>query len=270
MQSKITSLANPKIKFIVKLRNRNARDDNGLTVVEGYKEILMAINAGHRIDSLYICPEILSKYDKDDILDKIDKNVLVYELAVDVFDKVSFGNRNEGVIGLFELNQTSFESINIRDRMFCLVVDQIEKPGNLGGILRTCDAVGIDAVFVSDPRVDVYSPNVIRNSLGAVFSVKIVADTKENILSFLKDNNILTVSAVVGASQNYFDVNLAQSIAVVVGSEDKGLQDFWMKNADSKIAIPMCGEMDSLNVSVSTAVILYEAFRQRQRNAAIT
>ncbi len=261
MPNKIVSAVNPKIKEIVRLKERKSK---GLIVVEGHREISRALESGFVLKELFICRDYLKKEEQKEVLRKILlKNSPVVEVEAKVYDKISYGERQEGLLALFEPKHFSLESLKPTDKSLYLIIEEIEKPGNLGAILRTADAAGVNAVIVCDPKIDIFNPNVIRSSLGAIFTVKTISAKSEETLKFLRKNNFTICATTPGAKQIYTKANLLDRLAVVVGSEQKGLSDFWLNNADLKVSIPMNGQVDSLNVSTSTAVVLYEALRQR-------
>jgi TrmH family RNA methyltransferase len=263
--TKITSLTNPRIKDIVKLRDRQAREESGLTIVEGIREVQCAQAAGIEFKEIYLCREMLGREQEKD-LEKIlsRKGVVIEETDRKVFEKISYGDRQEGVLGVCALRPAELGNLNVKSPALIVVAEQAEKPGNLGAILRTCDAAGVDALIVCDGKTDIYNPNVIRASLGTVFSVPVVQATNEKTLAFLKQNKIVVCAATPSANMVYTDVDLKKPTAVAVGSEEKGLSEFWLKNAETKIKIPMKGKADSLNLSVSTALLVFEALRQRR------
>ena len=182
-----------------------------------------------------------------------------------VFEKMTFGHRHEGVLGVCLQPKKSLKDIQFSKKPFLVAVESVEKPGNLGAILRTADAVGVDGLIVCDPVTDIYNPNVIRSSLGAIFSVCVVPATKEEALKFFKLNKVTICATLPQADKCYSSVDLNVPLALVMGSEEKGLSEFWQKNSDMAVYIPMKGKVDSLNVSVSAAVVLYETIRQREK-----
>jgi len=264
MPVKISSLTNPKIKNIVRLRQRKHRDEAGVTVVDGLKEIGCALKSSVNFVEVYICPPALSAQDGK-IIEKLKSGKAeIFETTQDVFDKITYGDRNDGALAVCETPNVSIGSIKPKANGLYLVLEQIEKPGNLGAVLRTADAVGVDGVFVCDPKTDLYNPNVIRSSIGAIFSVPVVKCSNAQAWDFLKRHKVTVAAAIPAAEKNFYTANLKDSTAVVLGSEEQGLTDFWINNADQQVSVPMNGQVDSLNVSVTAAIILYEAHRQRQ------
>ncbi|MBN2479328.1 MAG: RNA methyltransferase [Parachlamydiales bacterium] len=265
----ITSSKNEKIKLINKLKIKNKRDKYGLFIIEGYREVLRAEIANIKFDSLYICPKLFLGENENNLIDKIkDKNVPIYEVEKDVFEKFSYRDRADGILAIASSFHHSLDDIEkiIKNKKnpFLVVLEKIEKPGNLGTILRSSDAAGVDAIIVTDPVTDIFNPNVVRASVGTLFTKPIAIQTNENVLNFLKKNKINILAATPHAKKVYFDENFDSSIAILVGAEQYGLTDFWMKNANVQVKIPMLGIADSLNVAAATIVLLYEAIRQRK------
>jgi RNA methyltransferase, TrmH family len=253
----IISLQNPKVKQIVKLReDKRQRQSDGLMLVEGHDELTLAISTGLKPQMLLTAPEIATR-----TIDMPEAETLTVTRAV--FKKMSYRDNPDGWLGIFPIPKTSLEEIKLSDPAFVIVAESIEKPGNLGAILRTADAARVDAVIVCDPRVDVWNPNVVRASRGAIFTLQIVESANSNALAWLRSQGMQILAATPSADKLYTDVNLRESVAIAVGTEDKGLTDFWMSNADIKVKIPMMGKVNSLNVSVATALLAYEAVRQR-------
>jgi TrmH family RNA methyltransferase len=256
----ITSLQNPRVKQIVKLRDdKRQRRETGLMLVEGVDEIQLALAAGHKPQTLLSAPELASRQ-----IDRVDAENITVNRAV--FEKISYRENPDGWLGIFPIPQTSLDDLQVSESPLVIVAESIEKPGNLGAILRTADAAHVDAFLVCDPRVDMWNPNVVRASRGAVFSVPVVESDNASVLEWLKMRKMRVLAATPSAETIYSDVNLRQPTAIAVGTEDRGLTDFWMSNADVKVRIPMMGRVNSLNVSVSAALIIYEAVRQRSRH----
>jgi RNA methyltransferase, TrmH family len=261
----ITSPANPRVKHLVRLRDdKRQRQKDGLMLVEGFDEIQLALAAGHKPQTLLSAPEIVSNqiiFSSTDTPGAEPVEILAVSRAV--FEKVSYRENPDGWMAVFPIPQTSLTDLKLSESPLVIVAESIEKPGNLGAILRTADAARVDAVLVCDPRVDVWNPNVVRASRGVVFSVPIVECDNASALEWLKRGWMRILAASPSAATVYSDVDLRNPIAIAVGTEDEGLSDFWMQNADVIVKIPMLGRVNSLNVSVSTALIVYEALRQR-------
>ena len=254
----ITSLQNPRVKHIVKLReDKKTRKEDALMLVEGYDEIHLALESGHQPQTLLTAPEIDSRS-----MDIPSAESLTVSRAV--FEKMSYRDNPDGWLAVFPIHHTSLDDLKLSDTPLVIVAESVEKPGNLGAILRTADAAHVDAILVCDPRVDVWNPNVVRASRGAVFSVPVVECDNASALEWLKMRKMRILAATPSADVMYSDVDMTQPVAIAVGTEDKGLTDFWMSNADVQVKIPMLGKVNSLNVSVSTALIVYEAIRKRK------
>jgi TrmH family RNA methyltransferase len=258
----ITSLQNPRVKHIVRLREeKRQRRADGLMLVEGYDEIQLALSAGHRPQTVLSAPELLSRQ-----VDVSKTDVEHITVSRAVFEKMSYRDNPDGWLAVFRIPQVSLEDLRLRESPLVIAAESVEKPGNLGAILRTADAANVDALLVCDPRVDLWNPNVVRASRGAVFSVPVVECDNASALEWLKRRGIRILAATPAAEAVYSAINLRQPIAIAVGTEDEGLTDFWMSHADVQVRIPMSGQVNSLNVSVSTALLVYEAVRQRNQS----
>ena len=260
MSSVIKSQVNPKIKRLVRLRDKRSRKREDAFLVEGRPEIDRFLETQQQIEEVYYCPKLME--DKQ-FLECFPKDVPQFEVDESVFAKFAYGHRMEGVVVVAKTPEHTLADVPLKKNPLYVVIEQVEKPGNLGAILRSCDGSGVDAIFLCDARVDLYNPNVIRASLGTIFSQCIVAESKEKIFDFLKEQNVQMCAATPDAKANYTEINWKQPLALVVGTESEGLTPFWLEKADQNIRIPMLGKADSLNVSVSTAIILYEMVRQR-------
>ena len=254
----ITSLQNPRVKYIVKLRDdKRQRLSDGLMLVEGYDEIRLALSTGHSPQTLLSSPEIVSRQ-----ISGVSAESLSVSRAV--FEKLSYRDNPDGWLAIFPIPHNSLADVKLNDKPLVIVAESIEKPGNLGAMLRTADAAHVDAILLCDPRVDLWNPNVVRASRGAVFSVPVVQCDNASALQWLKSRKMRVLAAVPSAEVLYSDVDMREPVAIAVGTEDEGLTNFWLDNADVKVKIPMMGRVNSLNVSVSTALIIYEALRQRK------
>ena len=257
----ITSLQNPRIKYIVRLRDeKRQRRADGLMLVEGWDEIQLALVAGRQPHTILSAPELVSRQ-----LNVVNADTERVTVSRSVFEKMSYRDNPDGWLAVFPIPQVSLEELKLSDLPLVIVAESVEKPGNLGAILRTADAAHVDAILVCDPRVDVWNPNVVRASRGAVFSIPAVECDNVSAVEWLKNHKIQILAATPSAKQVYSDIDLRQPVAVAVGTEDQGLTEFWMSSADVKVKIPMMGRVNSLNVSVSTALIVYEAVRQRNK-----
>ena len=266
-RDKITSLTNPRVKELVRLRTAGHRKSSGVTIVDGAREILRALGGGVRFREFYVCPELIGNGEEEKQLKaKLSAaNVPVLEVTRSVFTKIAYGDRQEGVLGICETPKRFLADFHLKSDPLVVIVEHVEKPGNLGAILRTCDAAGVNGVFVCAGKTDLYNPNVIRASVGTVFTVNTVLCSNDEALRFLRTREIKVFAASPQAQTIYTQINLTGAVAIVLGSEQEGLSDFWEKNADARVKIPMRGRADSLNVSTSAAILIYEAVRQRSR-----
>lgn len=258
----ITSAQNPKIKTLLALQEKSKeRRKEGLFVVEGRRELLHCIEAGYKPYAVFFCPEIISESDFEEISAKCNCNF--YEVPQHLYDKVAYRGGTEGVIAELQCKEMSLESLKLKDKPLVVVLEAVEKPGNLGAVLRSADASGVDAVIVCDPLTDMYNPNLIRSSIGAIFTVPVATASSEETIKWLKDKGIRIYTAQLQDSEWYYDTDMKGGTAIVMGTEATGLSDEWRKAADAHIKIPMLGKLDSLNVSVSAAILMFEAVRQR-------
>jgi TrmH family RNA methyltransferase len=261
---KIESLQNPRIKTAVKLRKSKVRRETGRTLVEGFREILRATQSGWRFEELYFCPDLYLDPEANDLVSSIhQKGVAVFECTEAVFRKISYRDTPDGLIALSPLVGKTLNELNLPANPLLLIAEDLEKPGNLGTILRTADAAGVDAVITCDHKTDLSNPNVIRSSIGTLFFIPVAEASTEETLHWLAQKNIRSVAAVPGACQEYTEIDMRCGTAIVVGAEDEGLSDRWKSQADEQVSIPMLGQNDSLNVSTAAAILLYEAVRQR-------
>ncbi len=259
---RISSLQNPRIKNIVKLSKSKERKSQGLFIIEGARELSLALCAEYAIDSVFLCAELFSKTEYPEVLDYISKEK-IYEVTESVFEKIAYREGSDGLLTLAKPNNHTLENLKLSKNPFIIILEAVEKPGNLGAILRTADAAQADAVIVCDPATDLYNPNVIRSSVGCLFTVQTAACTSQQALEYLKHNNIKAYAAELKASTWYQDTDFTKPSAIIMGTEADGLTNYWLDNTDARIKIPMRGKIDSLNVSVSTAVLTFEAMRQR-------
>ena len=260
MHFTITSTQNPKIKNLLALEKPRERRKQCLFVVEGKKEIRLALDAGYRIGNLFFCEELITP-DELKSFDTSDK--LIIPVSKEVFDKIAIRENSGGVLAVAEQKTHRLDNIKLSDNPLVLVLESVEKPGNLGAILRTADAAGVDAVIICDPQTDFYNPNVIRSSIGCIFTKQIASASSEETLKWLKENNVAPYCTYLRASKPYHEVDYTKPCAVVMGTEATGLSDIWVKNAAQNIIIPMQGAIDSMNVSTAAAVVIFEARRQR-------
>lgn len=262
---KITSAQNPKVKFAKKLWDRRDRDKNQQFLIEGYREILRAVESGHILQTLFICPDLFLGSNEQALIKAGSRlGAEVIECTESIFRSLSYRDRPDGLIAIAPQIHRGLKDLPKQAAPFYVVAEAIEKPGNLGTILRSADAVGIDGVIVCDRCTDIHNPNVVRASVGTLFTVPVVEATGEETLEWLKQNHISIVAATPAATVEFTEVDLTKGIAIAVGTEQVGLSKRWMESADIQVKIPMCGVADSLNVAMATTLILYEALRQRR------
>ena len=268
----ITSVQNPKVKHVALLQQKSSeRRRTGLFVVEGQREIGHCMEAGLEIDSLFCCPQLLqdgglelnTQHSTLNTQNSKLKTVPSYEVTPAVYEKMAYRGSTEGMLAVVRSRPATLDGLTLSEHPLIVVLERVEKPGNLGAVLRSADAAQADAVIVCDPLTDLYNPNLIRSSIGAIFSVPCVACTSEACISFLKAHGIRILTAQLQDSHLYYDTDMCQGTAIVMGTESTGLTDTWRQAADAHIRIPMLGRLDSLNVSVSAAILLFEAVRQR-------
>lgn len=260
MSDLISSPGNPRIKNLLLLQQKSReRRQQNLVVVEGLREAGIAVQNGFKILEMFVCQEIAKDSDYR-ILVNPEKVTYISEA---VFEKLAYREGSDGCIALLESKWLKLPEIKLRDMPMVIVLESVEKPGNLGAILRTADAVCADAVIVCDPLTDIYNPNVIRSSIGCIFSRQVVACSTGEAQKWLKEKGFVSFAAELTASKPYYTRNYRQPVAFVMGTEANGLTPNWIDFCDERIIIPMLGSIDSLNVSVSTAVLVFEAMRQR-------
>lgn len=280
----ITSLQNNRIKNLVKLSKRRERDQQRVTIVEGTRELTQLVHAGITPKEVYLCPDLLDEQteslltqlqqmrqgiqrptaerEAETTSSETSSPLTLIEVTQPIFEKIAY-RASGGLVAVIPYINRSLAELTLPQNPFLIVIEGIEKPGNLGAILRTADAVGVDAVIVCAGATDVHNPNVVRASLGALFTQPILEVNRGELIKWLRDNGIQIIAADPAATVDYTTENLAQPLAIVMGSEADGLSDEWRVVANSLVTIPMHGVVDSLNLSVATAVILYEALRQR-------
>lgn len=284
----ITSAQNRKVKELLTLVEKSkARSAAGLFVVEGQRELGHCLDAGFIPETLFICGEVMAvqnnavnvaktghlteniegKDGLDALIAKaeaLNPRLGVVQIPAFLYEKVAYRGSTEGIIAEVHSVPRSLENLRLGERPLVMVLESVEKPGNLGAVLRSADAAGADAVIVCDPLTDIWNPNLIRSSVGAVFSVPVAVCTSADAIAFLKKRGIRILTAQLQDSEWYYDTNMTGATALVMGTESTGLTQAWRDSADAHIKIPMLGRLDSLNVSVSAAVLLYEAVRQRK------
>ena len=253
----ITSKSNPKIKNVVKLQKSSERREQNRIIIEGRREIERAVACGFIIDTLFICNDIL----KDSV--NITANY-IEDVTLEVFEKIAYREGSDGLLAIAIPKYADLKSFKPKKNPLIIVLETVEKPGNLGAIMRTADAAGVDAVIIADPRTDLYNPNAIRASIGTIFSVPLFACSSEECINWLRENDIKIYCTYLKASIDYLEADFRQGSAIVMGTEATGISDIWVDAADQNLIIPMNGIADSLNVSVTTAIVVFEAIRQRR------
>ena len=278
----VTSAQNPKIKDLLALQEKSRlRRERGLFAVEGQRELGHCLNAGYVPETLFICGEVIAqaisssaanasniegKEGLEAIVAKaeaLNPKLLLVQLPAFLYEKVAYRGSTEGVIAVMRSRELSLSDLAVNENPLIVVLEGVEKPGNLGAVLRSADAAGADAVLICDPLTDLYNPNLIRSSIGAVFTVPVVCCSTAEAISWLKERSIRIYTAQLQDSSLYYDCPMTGGTAIAIGTEATGLSDDWRKAADAHIRIPMAGSLDSLNASVSAAILLYEAVRQR-------
>jgi TrmH family RNA methyltransferase len=255
---KITSLQNTRIKgalaLVEKVRERRS---SGLFVVEGAREAGLAVQGGYALQTLFVCRDIWSSSSP------LPKAEQCFEVSPAVFEKLAYRAGSDGLLAVAAQKALRLESLQLPQNPLIIVLEAVEKPGNLGAILRTADAAGVSAVVVCDPQCDVFNPNVVRSSVGCLFTVQVACCTSGEALDFLRKRGVKTLAAALRSATWYHEADMRSPCAIVAGAEADGLTDFWLRAADARIKIPMRGAIDSLNVSVAAAIITFEAMRQR-------
>lgn len=262
----ISSPRNDTIKHLVRLRDRRHRDQTGRFLIEGYRELWRAVQTGMSLPVLYVCRELFLGDNEQNLIDAcVDLGSRVVEVAEAPFRKASYRDRPEGLLAEADQFDTSPARLDLGGAPLVLVVEAIEKPGNLGTMLRTADAAGCRAVIVCDPTTDLFNPNVVRASLGTLFTVRVAVASAQDTIRLLREAGIRSVATTPDTANLLYDSDLTGGVAIVVGSEQYGLSDTWLHDADALARIPMSGSADSLNAAMSAGVTLFEAVRQRRR-----
>ena len=270
----LTSVQNPKVKHVIALQQKSSlRRDEGLFVVEGVREVQHCYEGRYAVESIFFCPEILSQ----DALETLEScigcsltdaasssSAALYQVTPAVYEKIGYRGSTEGVVALVKTKSATLKDLPLKEAPLYVVLERVEKPGNLGAILRSADAAAVDAVIVCDPLTDLYNPNLIRSSLGGIFTVPTIACSSQECIALLKERGVAILTAQLQDSHLYYDYDMTRATAIVMGTESTGLTQQWRNAADAHIRIPMLGQLDSLNVSVSAAILMFEAVRQRK------
>jgi len=261
----ISSLQNPLVKQIALLKEKSRERRNlGIFVLEGRRELSMVIKANYKIETILYFPGIIPEDGLLNLTKGIKNKPEIIQVSNAVYQKIAYRDSTEGVVAIVKQKSHELDELYLKnDRALILVAEAPEKPGNIGALLRTADAANLDAVLIANPKGDLYSPNIIRSSIGCLFTNNIAVGSTSEIITFLKDRNIDIYCAALSASENYTKVNFTKASAIVVGTESTGLSNEWLEAATQNIIIPMEGEIDSMNVSVSAAILIFEAKRQR-------
>ncbi len=265
----ISSLQNQRVKQVVRLRDRRDRDREGLFLIEGFRELTRAVEGKQPLHEIYCCPEFFLGKNEPALLDKAigSCGAVVQPVTREVFQKISYRDRPDGLLGLAPRPNWTLDRLladsPVENPLF-LVAQAIEKPGNLGTLLRTADAAGIDGVVVVDRCTDLFNPNVVRASVGTLFTVPVVEATSEETIEWFRQHGVKLVATSPDAAEEYTAVDLCGPTALVVGSEQYGLDEKWLEQTDVQVKISMAGHADSLNVATATAVVIFEALRQRR------
>lgn len=265
MYKQISSVQNQVIKKLLLLQEKSrARKKEKLFIVEGIREIQLAVKGGYGIEELYFCDELFPAEKFKVVTKELQKQPEVTELSREAYNKVAYRGSTEGLLAVMRYKDLGIGSLELnKPGLLLLVAEAPEKPGNIGALLRTADAAGVDAVLIANPRTDMFNPNIIRSSVGCVFTNSIGVGSTEDIINFLKERQITIYAAALQASELYSAVDFTGSCAIVVGTEATGLSEAWLSNSAQNIRIPMNGEIDSMNVSVAAGILVFEARRQR-------
>jgi RNA methyltransferase, TrmH family len=256
----ITSAQNPFIKSLLLLQEKSkARKQSGTFLIEGKREIELALKGNYEIETLLFLPDLFSENE----IKKFAKSAELIEINKDVYQKLAYRDSTEGIIGVAKSKSLLLSDLKLSENPLILVVEGIEKPGNLGAMLRTADAAKLDAVIIANPKSDVYNPNTVRSSVGCLFTNQIAIGLSNEVIAFLKSKKIAIYSATLQNATSYHTQDYTQPSALVVGTEATGLSQIWRDEATQNIIIPMQGEIDSMNVSVAGAILIFEAKRQR-------
>ena len=265
MHKHISSVQNPQIKQLIKLSSTaRERKKTGLFVIEGLREIGLAITGGYEIETFFFSSEILNSEDKTALSKKLSEATEWIEVSTEVYGKIAYRATTEGIVAIAKTKELSLDSLKISAKNpLILIAEAPEKPGNIGALLRTADAANVDAFIIANPRTDVFNSNIIRSSVGCVFTIPIATGTTEEVIAFLKENNIAFYSAILQESVPYHTCDYTAASAIVVGTEATGLSQTWREQSTKDISIPMQGAIDSMNVSVAAGILIFEAKRQR-------
>ena len=261
----ITSLQNPKVKQVARWRDRPEREGSQVVLAEGYRALVRAMAGGYRMDEVFVCPEFFpgQGHEEELLAQLAGQGARLIRVAPRAFEKMAYRDRPEGLLGVGPQLHRALDDLQLSDVPFLLVAERIEKPGNLGTMMRSADAVKVDGMILSDSTTDIYNPNVVRASTGNLFTLPIAEATTAETIPWLKRRGIRILATSPHADKLYTQADLTLPVAVAVGAEQYGLTPAWMEGADELVRLPMLGEADSLNVATATAIMLYEVVRQR-------
>lgn len=261
----ISSTQNPRVKNLLQLEKARNRRKEKIFVIEGFREIEKALESGYKFKELFYCPDL--EYFK--FMEFVNEFPVDDKIAVakNVFSRIAYRDKHDGLLATAKMKEHRLEGFTPPAKGLYLVIESVEKPGNLGALLRTADTAGLDAVFICGNQTDIYNPNVVRSSLGCLFSNKVIISSANELITFFKTNEIAIYAAALQQSNIYYHADFREANAIVMGSEAHGLSEIWRENAEMIIRIPMKGIADSLNVSASAAILIFEAVRQRSNKS---
>ena len=260
MSVSITSTQNSRIKQLITLQKPRERKKTGTFLIEGVREISLAQQSEIDIQEIYLCEDI---YREDRAYPILMNKVSVYNITKDIFSKIAYRDGSGGVLAVAKTPKKTLVTLGEKKNPLYLIIEQVEKPGNIGAVLRTADAAGVDGLIICDPATDLFNPNIIRASLGCLFTVPTAVCTNEELKTFFTEKNIRSYATLPAASVIYSDESYQGAVAILLGAESTGLSDFWVQHADVQVKIPMAGKIDSLNISNAAAIFTFEALRQR-------
>lgn len=253
----IVDIKHPAVKHVNQLRSRPYRVKTGMVIVEGYPEVSRAVKAGVEVDELFICPDIFVADDKE------FEGQNIVEVSREVFAEMAFGSRLKGILAICRPKELKLSDLTLRPNPCLIILENVEKPGNLGSVIRSCDGAGVDAVIMCEGKTDIYNQHVVRSSIGTIFTVPTIGVGQHELADYLKANDFRVFAASAKSAGIYSEQNFAGPVAVIVGNEHNGVSEFWIERADQMIKIPMHGQASSLNVTVSASILMYEILRQR-------
>lgn len=261
----ISSLQNPLVKKVLTLKEKSReRKKSGLFVLEGRRELQLALKGDYELITLFFYGDLISGEAITELLETTKSHPELISISKEVYQKIAYRETTEGLVAIAKSKSHGLDSLSLqKENPLILVAEAPEKPGNIGALLRTADAANLDAVLIANPKADLYNPNIIRSSIGCVFTNSIATGSTEEVIAFLKSKDIKIYCAALSASKDYFGTDFKGATAIVVGTESTGLSDEWLACSTQNIIIPMQGEIDSMNVSVSAAILIFEALRQR-------